>query len=187
MFSSTYIPNMKAFPFFIPEKRHQIGFQTKISITHRFRCFTSCHPRPQLSPPPLLPRYTSMHTTTTSIKSIAICGFFGEEGAAEVEAAGVKDNQLITECPSAFSSFSHCCGLLLMSIFQDCMESFRGGALQIQIPEVFKIYAKSIHSFSLGRCQGWLSKRLDEGSCSNGLRLLHPQLSVQLQGSYGEA
>ena len=37
MFSSTYIPNMKAFPFFIPEKKCQIGFQTKISVTHRFR------------------------------------------------------------------------------------------------------------------------------------------------------
>ena len=29
------------------------------------------------------------------------------------------------------------------------MESFRGGALQIQIQEVFEFYAKSIHSFSL--------------------------------------
>ena len=28
------------------------------------------------------------------------------------------------------------------------------------------MYAKSIHSFSLGRCQAWLSKRFDEGSCS---------------------
>ena len=46
MFSSTYIPNMKAFPFFIPEKKRQIGFQTKISVTHRFRCFTSCQPHP---------------------------------------------------------------------------------------------------------------------------------------------
>ena len=43
MFSST---NMKALPFFIPEKKRQIGFQTKISVTHRFRCFTSCQPRP---------------------------------------------------------------------------------------------------------------------------------------------
>ena len=59
------------------------------------------------------------------------------------------------------------------------MESFHGGALQIQIQDVFKFYAKSIHSFSLGRCQGWLSKRLDDGSCSDGLLLLHPQLSVQ--------
>ena len=73
---------------------------------------------------------------------------------------------------------------LCFSLFQDCMESFRGGALQIQIQEVFEFYAKSIHSFSLGRCQGWLSKRLDEGSCSDGLLLLHPQLSVQLWGSY---
>ena len=46
---------------------------------------------------------------------------------------------------------------------------------------------ESIHSFSLGRCQGWLSKRLEEGSCFDGLLLLHPQLSVQLWGSYGEA
>ena len=46
MFSSTYIPNMKAFPFFIPKKKRQIGFKTKISVTHRFRCFTSCQPRP---------------------------------------------------------------------------------------------------------------------------------------------
>ena len=46
MFSSTYIPNMKAFPFFIPEKKRQIGFQTKISVTHRFHCFTSCQPCP---------------------------------------------------------------------------------------------------------------------------------------------
>ena len=46
MFSSTYIPNMKAFPFFIPEKKRQIGFQTKISVTHRFSCFTSCQPHP---------------------------------------------------------------------------------------------------------------------------------------------
>ena len=45
-YSSTYIPNMKTFPFFIPEKKRQIGFQTKISVTHRFRCFTSCQPRP---------------------------------------------------------------------------------------------------------------------------------------------
>ena len=37
---------MKAFPFFIPEKKRQISFQTKISVTHRFRCFTSCQPRP---------------------------------------------------------------------------------------------------------------------------------------------
>ena len=67
------------------------------------------------------------------------------------------------------------------------MESFRGGALQIQIQEVFEFYAGSMHSFSLGRCQGWLSKRLDEGSCSDGLLRLHPQLSVQLWRSYGEA
>ena len=33
---------MKAFPFFIPEKKSQIGFQTKITVTHRFSCFTSC-------------------------------------------------------------------------------------------------------------------------------------------------
>ena len=46
MFSSTYIPNIKAFPFFIPEKKRQIGFQTKISVTHRFSCFTSCQPHP---------------------------------------------------------------------------------------------------------------------------------------------
>ena len=45
------------------------------------------------------------------------------------------------------------------------MESFRGGALHIDSRDL-RIYAKSIHSFSLGRCQGWLSKRLDEGSCS---------------------
>ena len=64
------------------------------------------------------------------------------------------------------------------------MESFRGGALQIQ--EVFEFYAKSIHSFSLGRCQGWLCKQLDEGSCSDGLVLLHPQLSVQLCGDHVE-
>ena len=35
------------------------------------------------------------------------------------------------------------------------MESFRGGALHH-----LRIYAKSIHSFSLGRCQGWLSNAL---------------------------
>ena len=46
-------------------------------------------------------------------------------------------------------------------------------ALQIQIQEVFEFYVKSIHSFSLGRCQGCLSKRLDEGSCSDGLLLLY--------------
>ena len=46
MFSSTYIPNMKPFPFFILEKKRPIGFQTKISVTHRFRCFTSCQPHP---------------------------------------------------------------------------------------------------------------------------------------------
>ena len=40
------MPNLKAFPFFIPEKKRQIGFQTKLSVTHRFRCFTSCQPRP---------------------------------------------------------------------------------------------------------------------------------------------
>ena len=44
MFSSTYIPNMKAFPFFIPEKKRQIGFETKITVTHRFSCFASCQP-----------------------------------------------------------------------------------------------------------------------------------------------
>ena len=37
---------MKAFPFFIPEKKRQIGFQTKITVTHRFSCFTSCQPHP---------------------------------------------------------------------------------------------------------------------------------------------
>ena len=37
---------MKAFPLFIPEKKRQIGFQTNISVTHRFRCFTSCQPHP---------------------------------------------------------------------------------------------------------------------------------------------
>ena len=42
MFSSTYIPNMKGFSFFIPKKKRQIGFQTKISVTHRF----SCQPHP---------------------------------------------------------------------------------------------------------------------------------------------
>ena len=41
--------------------------------------------------------------------------------------------------------------------------------------------------FSLGRCQGWLSKRLDAGSYSDGLLLFHPLLFVQLWGSYGEA
>ena len=46
MFSSTYIPNMKAFPFFIPEKKRQIGFQTKITVTHRFSCFACCQPHP---------------------------------------------------------------------------------------------------------------------------------------------
>ena len=46
------------------------------------------------------------------------------------------------------------------SLFQDCMESFSGAALQIQIQEVFEFYAKSIQSFSLGRFQGWLSKSL---------------------------
>ena len=46
MFNSTYILNMKAFPFFIPEKKRQIGFQTKISVTHGFSCFTSCQPHP---------------------------------------------------------------------------------------------------------------------------------------------
>ena len=38
--------------------------------------------------------------------------------------------------------------------------------LSIYIQEVFELYAKRIYSFSLGRCQGWLSKRFDEGSCS---------------------
>ena len=66
------------------------------------------------------------------------------------------------------------------SFFQDCTESFPGAVLQIQIQEVFKFYAK-------GRCQGWLSKHLDEGGCSDGLLLLHPQLSVELWGSYGKA
>ena len=46
MFNSTYIPNIKAFPFFIPEKKRQICFQTKISVTHRFSCFNSCQPYP---------------------------------------------------------------------------------------------------------------------------------------------
>ena len=46
MFNSTYIPNMKAFPFFIPEKKRQIGFHSKISVMHRFSCFTSCQPHP---------------------------------------------------------------------------------------------------------------------------------------------
>ena len=62
MFSSTYIQKTKAFLFFIPEKRRQIGFQTKISVTHRFRCFTSCQPHP------FYPR--KIVRITTSIKSI---------------------------------------------------------------------------------------------------------------------
>ena len=37
---------MKAFPFFIPEKKRQIGFQTKITVSHRFSCFASCQPHP---------------------------------------------------------------------------------------------------------------------------------------------
>ena len=53
----------------------------------------------------------------------------------------------------------------LLLVFQDCMESFRGGALHID-SRGLRILCQSIHSFSLGRCQGWLSKRLDEGSCS---------------------
>ena len=52
--------------------------------------------------------------------------------------------------------------------FEDCKESFRGGALQIEIQEVFEFYVESIQSFSLGRYQGCLSKRLDEGNCSDG-------------------
>ena len=36
---------MKAFPS-IPKKKREIGFQTKISVMHRFRCFTICQPRP---------------------------------------------------------------------------------------------------------------------------------------------
>ena len=48
---------------------------------------------------------------------------------------------------------------------------------------VWKASVVSIHYFSLGRCQGWLSKCLDEGSCCDGLLLLHPQLSVQMWGS----
>ena len=35
-----------------------------------------------------------------------------------------------------------------LSLFQDCMESFRGGALQIHIQEVFEFYAKSNHSLA---------------------------------------
>ena len=103
--SSTYIPNMKTFPFLFPRKKRQIGFQTKISqLRTDFVVY-------QLSAPPLLPLYNSTRTTT-SIKSITIILVASlAEGTAEV---GVKDSQLsarLRECPSASRS-----GLILMSL-----------------------------------------------------------------------
>ena len=74
------------------------------------------------------------------------------------------------------------------SLLQDSTECFTGTALPIQFQEVFELYPNSIQSFSLGRCHGWRSRSLDEGSCSDeGLLLVHPQLPLQLWGSYGEA
>ena len=138
MFSSTYIPNMKAFPFFIPEKKRQIGFQTKITVTHRFSCFASCQPHPF-------------------------------ERTSSGSAPALSASPTVT-CYWSFKAVWKA-SMVVLSRYRF----------------IFEFYAKNIHSFSLGRCQGWLSKRLDEGSCSDGLLLLHPQLSVQMWGSYGEA
>ena len=84
-------------------------------------------------------------------------------------------------CPSAFSSFSRN-GLLLMTL---SFKTVWKVSLVLLSRYRFK-RSLSIQSFSLGRCQGWLSMSLDEGSCSvsqiscsDGLLLLHPQLSVQ--------
>ena len=124
MFSSTYIPNMKAFQFFIPEKKRQIGFQTKISVTHRFRCFTSCQPHPFY-------RGKIVRVQQRQLSQLQFGGFFGGGYglAAVVDGRSERHSQLSArwECPSAFS-FSRS-DLLL--VFQDCMESFRGGALHI--------------------------------------------------------
>ena len=70
MFSSTYIPNMKAFPHFIPEKKCQIGFQTKISVTHRFSCFTSCQPH-------LFYRGKMVRVQQRQLSQLQFGGFFG--------------------------------------------------------------------------------------------------------------
>ena len=79
MFSST---NIKAFPFFIPEKKHQIGFQTKISVTHRFSCFTSCQPHPFYGG-----KIVSVQQRQLSQLQFSGGGY----GPAAVEKAGVKD------------------------------------------------------------------------------------------------
>ena len=67
--------------------------------------------------------------------------------------AGVKDSQLSVRPPVVPQRFLELLPKWLVidaSLFQDTMESFGGGVLQIQIQEVFKLYAKSIHSFNLG-------------------------------------
>ena len=75
MFSST---NIKAFPFFIPEKKRQIGFQTKISATHRF----SCQPHPFYGG-----KIVSVQQRQLSQLQFSGGGY----GPAAVEKAGVKD------------------------------------------------------------------------------------------------
>ena len=180
MFSSTYIPNMKAFPFFIPEKKRQIGFQTKITVTHRFSCFASCQPHPFYGGKLVCVQQRQL------IKSIAICGFFG----GGYGPAAVGDSR--SERQSAERTSSGSAPALSVSPTVTCYWSFKAvwKASVVVLSRyrfIFEFYAKNIHSFSLGRCQGWLSKRLDEGSCSDGLLLLHPQLSVQMWGSYRDA
>ena len=68
------------------------------------------------------------------------------------------------------------------------LQSFESGQALFLMVFYFLIFASYPQPFfPLLRCQGWLTKCLDEGSYSDGLLLLHPQLSVQLWGSYGEA
>ena len=120
MFSSTYIPNMKAFPFFILEKKRQIGFQTKISVTHRFRCFiNSCQPHPFY-------RGKIVRLQQRQLSQLHFGGFFcGGYGPAAV---GDGRSERLSQLSARLAGVPQRFQLLG---FQDCMESFRGGALHI--------------------------------------------------------
>ena len=100
---------MKAFPFFIPEKKHQeVKFQLHTDFVNITR-------------------------TTTSWKSFG--GFFG--GGYGRSARHSQLSGRLAGVPQHFLELLPQCLAIDASLFQDCMESFSGAAFQIQIQEVF--------------------------------------------------
>ena len=115
---------MKAFPLFIPEKKRQIGFQTKISVTHRFRCFTSSQPHPFCG--------GKVRIQQRQLSQLQLGGFFsGGYGPAAVgDYRSERHGQLSARLAGVPQRFQLLPSDLLL-VFKDCMESFHGGALHI--------------------------------------------------------